>query len=124
MPRTGDLEPMLGERQNVLAAIAERRESEGNDVDAMEKILAKAAAPYLFLELTVRRRHDPDVRHALARLADALVRPIVQEAQEPRLRIRSEIADLVEEERAALRLLHLAVCVRHRSRECALAVAE
>jgi hypothetical protein len=47
----------------------------------------------------------------LARLADPLVHLVVQEAEEAGLEVRAEVADLVEEERAALGLLDLALRV-------------
>ena len=60
----------------------------------------------------------------LARLAEPLVGAVVQEAEQPRLRVGAEVADLVEEQRAALGLLDLADRVGDRAGERAALVAE
>ena len=50
------------------------------------------------------------------RLADPLVRPVLQEPQQLRLHGRRQVADLVEEQRAALGRGDLALCLGHRAR--------
>ena len=58
------------------------------------------------------------------RAADAVERPLLQDAQELALRRRRELADLVEEDRAAVGQLELAQPARGRAREGAPLVAE
>src|SRR5262249_35454342 len=61
---------------------------------------------------------------AFGGLADALVGAVVEETQQPSLGIGGQVADLVEEERAALGLFDLADGVGHRTREGPLAMPE
>ena len=56
----------------------------------------------------MRRAHDANVGVECLAAADALERALLQEAKELALDVVREVADLVEEERAALRELDLA----------------
>src|SRR6185437_2299000 len=85
---------------------------------------AEPAGRDLLLEGTVGGGDEAHVRTVLARLADALEGPVVEEAEDPGLRVRPEVADLVEEEGAALGLLDLAGRVVDGAGERALLVAE
>ena len=75
-------------------------------------------------ELAVGCGNQPDIRLALARLAESFVGPIVEEPQEARLSVGRQVADLVEQQRAALGLLDLARHVGDRPGEGALAMTE
>ena len=58
------------------------------------------------------------------RAADALERPLLEDAEQRDLRARRDVADLVEEERAALGHLEAAATTRDGAGERALLVAE
>ena len=70
----------------------------------MEQVAAERAVGHHPLERPVGRGDDPDVGLALALAADPGDRLVLQEAQQPDLVAEVEIAELVEEEGAALGL--------------------
>src|SRR5207302_1749368 len=57
------------------------------------------------LQRAVRRRDDPDVGPDCVRAPDALERLLLEHAQELRLEVERQVADLVQEERAVVREL-------------------
>ena len=90
----------------------------------MEQILAKAAVAHAGVEILIRRGDDAHV-HAYRLLpADAIELALREHAQQPRLQRRRDVADLVEEQRAAVRLLEAPLAPRLRARERAALVAE
>ena len=93
---------VIDEEGNVLASFTEAWELEPNDVDAVEKIFAERAVLDQLREIPMGRDHDADV--GLDRLdpAQRLVDPFLQNPQQTHLHRRRDVADLVEEDRAAL----------------------
>src|SRR4029077_14090185 len=85
---------------------------------------AEAALAHRERGVAIRGRDDAHVRRALARVADALVRALLQEAEQLGLDLERQLADLVQEQRAALRGLHASLAVRDRAGERAALVAE
>ena len=69
----GDVQQPLRERQNILAAFAQRRHAKGDDVEAVIEILAKVMRGDFGLEVAIGRGDYSriDVNRAFA--ADALV---------------------------------------------------
>ena len=65
---------------DVLAAIAQRREMELNDVDAIVEVRAKAILADFFLEVARRRRDDANVDRARGVVADAADLPLLKHA--------------------------------------------
>src|SRR5690349_14177360 len=80
----------------------------------MEEILAEATGGHLGREIPVRRRDPAHVRLDRAAAAHALEAPLLEHAQELRLKLGTELAHLVEEERAALGELELPAAPRDR----------
>src|SRR5205085_8868500 len=78
----------------------------------------------LLLEVLVRRRDDADVHFHGARRAEALDFAFLEHAQDLGLRLRAHVADLVEEDRAAVALLELADLLLRCAGERSLLVAE
>ena len=76
-----------------------------HDVEAMEQVLAEQAQPHALLEILVRRRDDADIRLLRRVAADAVVLAVGEHAQQAHLQIGRHVADLVQEQRAALGLL-------------------
>ena len=72
----------------------------------------------------MRRGDDPHVHPARLRRTDALELAFLQHPQQLGLDVRGELADLVEEDRAAVRELEAALPHRHRAGERAALVAE
>src|SRR5207253_1219460 len=74
----------------------------GDDGEAEIEVLAEAAVVHLALEASVRRGDDADVDLTGARLPDAADLLRLERAQELRLHLERQLADLVEENGAAL----------------------
>ena len=101
-----------GEQRDVGRALAQRRHLEGDDVEPVVEVLAELPLRDHLLEVAVGRRDDADVDVDRLVAADALELALLQEAQQLHLDGRRDLADLVEEQRAAVGLLEAAVAPR------------
>ena len=81
-------------------------------------------AATIVLEVPVGRRDDAHVDPLRARAADALELLLLEDAQQLRLQLERDVADLVEEERAAVRQLEAPDPLRDGAGERAALVAE
>ena len=104
--------------------LAQRRQPQAHDVEAVQQVLAEEALAHALLEILVRRRDDAHVRRERRVAADAVVLAVGEHAQQAHLQVRRHVADLVEEQRAALGLLEAAAAHRLRAGEGAALVAE
>ena len=105
-------------------ALAQRRHDDADDVEAEAQVGAEPAGRDFLVEPAVGRRDDPHVDAARHVLADAPDLAVLQHAQQLGLRARRQLADLVEEQRAAVRLLEEPGALAHRAGERAARVAE
>src|SRR5439155_9877412 len=112
------------EIRNVLDALAQRRQAQRHYVEAEKEVLAKEALLDEDAQILVGRRDDAHVGLDRRAAADGRVLALLQDAQEPRLRLHRHVADLVEKERAALGLLETAGAAGVGAGEGALLVAE
>ena len=115
---------MLDEGWDVCCPLAQRRQADRRDIDAVVQVLPKQALPNQLPQVVVGRGDDPDIgtdRHAAA---DGRELALLKHAQEPGLRVDRHVADLVEEQRAALRLLEPPHAARGSPGERALLMAE
>ena len=115
---------MIGEQRDVFLPIAQRRHENRDDVQAEVEILAEAAGADLGLQILVGRRQHARVHLDPRRPADRLHRLLLQHAQHLGLRLQAHVADLVEEDRAAVGDLELAAPIRDGAGERAAHVAE
>src|SRR5690606_6496766 len=95
----------LREQQHVAAAGPQRRDVDVDHVDAEEQILAEAAVLDRGLEVAVGGRDQPHVGLELLVGADRSNLALLERAQQLGLDLQRDLADLVEEQRAAGRLL-------------------
>ena len=93
---------------HVLDALAQRRQPQRHHVEAEEQVLAEQPLLDEDAQVLVGGRDDADVGLDRRAAADGGVFALLQHAQQPRLRLHRHVADLVEEQRAALRLLEAA----------------
>ena len=93
-------------------------------LEAEEQVAAERPGPDRLLQRPVGRRHHAHVHLDRRVAADPLERVALQHAQELRLRGRGHLADLVEEDRAAVGRLELADHLLGRPGERPLLVAE
>src|SRR5262245_56246410 len=89
-------EHSLCQRDDVLRSLAQRRNVDLNDLDAVKQILAKAAGFDRGLKIDVGRRDDAYVGTSDRRVADALILAILSEAEELGLQFQRQVSDLVE----------------------------
>ena len=102
------LQKGLAQRHDVGRTFAQRRNLDVEDPEAVEQVLAKVAALDGFAQVAVGGGDDADVRLQEARPAEPLELAFLQHPQELGLRGQTHLADLVEEQHAARRQLHLA----------------
>ena len=99
---------VVREHENVAAADAERRHLDVDDVESVVEVLAETARGHVGGEVAVRRGDEAHVDLDRLVAPHALERALLQHAQELHLRRHRDFADLVEEQRSAVRLLEAA----------------
>ena len=115
---------MLRERQNVLAPLAQRRKLDGDDGQAVVEVFTERALPDGLLEIDVRGGDDSNVNLARRGVSERRELALLKYAEQSRLSFGRDVADLVEEERAAIGDLKQSLLRRDRAGECAARVAE
>src|SRR5512141_827190 len=95
-------EQLHRERLEILGALAQRRNLDLDDVQAIEKILPEPPRLHLPLQVPVGGSDDADVGLPRRGIAYPLVLLVLQEPQQLGLHGKGKIPDLVEEERPAL----------------------
>ena len=99
-PRTLPRE-MQRQRGNVVDTLAQRRDRHRKDIQAIVEIGSERSVFDHLHEIAVRRRDDPHVHLLGSRAAEALELALLQDAQQLGLHFRRDVADLVQEQRAA-----------------------
>src|SRR5690554_4718387 len=90
---------------DIFRALPERRQAHGDDVETIEKILAKQSGAYQLTQVPVSGRDDPHVG------ADCFSPPygrqfaLLQHTKQPCLRLEGHVSDFVEKKGATCRLL-------------------
>ena len=118
------LEEVGGEQRQVIAAIAERRDLQHDDVEPVEQILAEPVLLHGRTEIDVGRGDHADVDGARGAPADRPHLALLEDAQQARLDGHRHVADLVEEQRAAVGLDEHARAIGGGASERALRVPE
>ena len=116
---------MIDQRRHVFAPLAQRRNLDVNDVQAIEQIFAEFVRRDAIDQPAIGRGDDAHVDDGRAPLrADALNLAVLQKSQQQRLHLQAHLADFVHEDRAAMRLLEPALLVAVRVGETAAHVSE
>ena len=115
---------MRRERQDIVAAFAQRRQVNRNDVETVVEVLAKAPGLDLLKRVPVGGADQAHVDLETAIAADRLDRPGLGEAQQLGLQGGIHVADFVQEQGAAVGQLGGAVARRSRAGVGALGMAE
>ena len=118
------LQEVAHQQRNVLAALAQRWQAQADDVEAVEEVLAEQALAHALLQVLVGGGDHAHVGADRLLAADAVEVAVGEHAQQPGLQLGRHVADLVEEERAAVGLLEAAAALRGRAGEGAALVAE
>ncbi len=103
---------------------ARRGQGDGDDVEAVEEVLAEAALGDALLEVDVGRGEDAGAQGQLALGAERAEAAVLEDAEELGLELGGHLGDLVEEERAGADLLELAADAALGAGERAALVAE
>ena len=118
------LDEILGEQDDVALALGERRHHDGKDVQTVVQVLAEKLLLHQLLEVAAGGGEEAHVGMQLLVAADAREGAFLQEAQEFDLSLHGQVADLVEEERAAVRGFGASDASADRARERAFFVSE
>ena len=79
---------MADELRDVLAPLAQRRQSHGHDIQAIEEIFTEASCSNLFLQVSRCRREDPNVNLYRALAADAMIALVGKDPENLHLVVR------------------------------------
>src|SRR4051812_28408359 len=118
------VEEIVAEQRDVLGALAQRRDAQRDRVDAEVEILAQPPVAQRGIEIDVGGADQAEVDMHDPVAADRPVLALLENAQQLGLQIRRHLADLVEQQRAALGHLEQAFLVHRRAGERALLVAK
>ena len=101
----GAVEEVPRQRRDVVDARPQRRQAQRYDVQPVEQVLAKPPGVDQAAQVLVGCGDDADVGTLDPRAADRGEVARLEDAEQPRLRVERHVTDLVEEQRAPLRLL-------------------
>src|ERR1039458_2349791 len=99
---------MIGEEGNLFADFPQRRHVNMDHLDAVVEIFAEVPLDDLGLEILVGGGEDAHIHGDGGASADAFQDALLEDAENLGLGGEREIANFVEEERSAIRLLELA----------------
>ena len=120
----GGFGEMLEQQQDVLVALAQRRNSQRRDVEPVVQVGAEPALIRGYPQVLLGRGDDPDIQGDRLVAAEPFDHPLLQQAQQLDLHIQAHALDLVEEQRAAVGEFELADAPLLRAGEGARLVAE
>ena len=124
MALAGALGEVLEQQQDVVAALTQRRDAQRRDVQPVVEVGAKAPLVGGQAQVFLGRGDHPDVQGDQLVAAQALDRPLLQQAQQLDLHLQAHALDLVEEQGAAVGELELADAAPRSAGEGAGLVAE
>ena len=90
------------QRQNVFLAFAQRRQKNRDDGQTVIKVLAELVVAHRALQVAVGRSDHAHIHLHIAHATDPADDLVFEHAQQLRLQQRRQLANLVEEERAAV----------------------
>src|SRR6185503_19428660 len=101
-PRAKTMHQIMHERRNVFPMLTERRQRDRKHVEAVIQIAAKSSFSHFFSEVAIGRGDDSHVDVDGPRTAETFDLSFLQHAQQLGLHFERQLADLVEENRAAI----------------------
>src|SRR5215469_6334749 len=93
---------MLDQQRNIALPLAQWRNDQARDGDAVEKIGTETAGLNLAGQVSICECEDAHIDAARLSVADTIDDPFLQHAQQQGLRIERYLADFVEAKRAAM----------------------
>ena len=104
--------------------LAQRGNIQCHHLQAIEEILPETPGLHLCAQVFVRRADQADVARNAGRATETFDAPLFDGSQHLGLSERVHVADLIQEERAPMRQLKLALALFARAREGALLMSE
>src|SRR5262245_38407147 len=123
-PRRELVHQEVDEQRDVVLPLAQRRQADGEDVEAVVQVLAESFLLDLFEQVSVGGGDDADVHPDRGGAAHAVELALLEHAEQLHLGFRGQFADLVEEQRAAVGQLEPPLAPGDGAAEGALLVAE
>ncbi len=120
----GAIEKETQQRWNILTAFAQRRDMYADDIESMIKIFAEASFLDQRFQVLMRRGDDAHVDLDRRMATDTVELAVGQHPQQTRLQFGRHVADLIEEQTAAVGLLETSDAPVLRAGEGAAFVAE
>ena len=115
---------MVEQERDVVTPPAQWRQVERDYVQAEIQVVAEQSAGHRLLQVDIGGGDDAHVHAVGARAAQPLELPLLEDAQQLGLQGQGQLADLVEEDGAAVRLFEAAHPGHHRAGEGAFLVTE
>ena len=101
------LNEMLSDRGDVLGVLAKRGDADFNHLKSEEEIASELLFSNSLLEISVRRRHNPDIDSNRFASADSFKRLPFKHAKKFCLNLWTHLSDFIEEESPSVSLLKL-----------------
>src|SRR4051794_11781399 len=115
---------MADQQGDVFGALAQGRDTDGEDVEAVVQVRAELLVGDEGFEIAIGRGDEPGVGAQGAGGAETLELPLLEDAEELRLEFERHFADFVEEDGAAIGELEAADALRDGAGEGAALVSE
>ena len=115
---------VLDEHQDVVSPLSQRRHLDGEHVEAIKEVLAKASIGHSGGQVTVGRRDHSNVDFDRLCSPDSLELSLLQDSQERDLCVGRKFTHFIEKDRAAMSLFEAAEPPLRRSGEGAFLVAK
>ena len=96
---------MLGQQLDVGLALAQRRHAHTRNADAVIQVATEAPGLDIFQQITIRHRQQAHIDAAWLGFAEAVDHAFFEGAQQNRLQLHRQVADLVQAQGAAVRQL-------------------
>src|ERR1044071_5273047 len=93
---------MRRQNRNVIRTLTQRRQDQRHNVQSEEQILPESSLRHFLLEVSISRRDQADVDSQRPRSADALKLTLLQNTQQLHLHCSTQVANLIEKQRAAV----------------------
>jgi hypothetical protein len=123
-PAAQSLDKMRHEGGNVFAAITQRWQLDGKYIQAKVEVTSKFAISYHFRQVAMSCSYESNIHLVSSTATQAFEFLFLQYAQQFGLKLRGNIANLIQEEGAFIGQLEAAQLLRYGSSECALLVAK
>src|SRR6266436_3041802 len=118
------LHEMRDKRGNVLPPFSERRQQDGEDVQAIVQVTPKLTASYHLRQIPIGCSYQADIHFVGATTAQSLELLLLQHAQQLRLQLRRDVAYFVQKQRAFVSHFEAPDLLRDGSGEGALLMTE